>query len=82
MDIKVGDKFLVEVFGWIMCKNIDSGKYRIEIFNYNTNDNDSYKIAKFYKPKGKKLIISHFVNDLMISNNVERLNRTQIIEKI
>ena len=31
LEMKAGQKYLVEVHGWIMCKGVEPGKYRIEL---------------------------------------------------
>jgi len=31
LEMKAGQKYLIEAHGWIMCKGVDSGKYRIEL---------------------------------------------------
>jgi hypothetical protein len=75
--MKAGQKYLVEVYGWIMCKGVNSGKYRIEISDYRGD-----LIATFYKPKGKKPIVSHYLDDIMIDNTGRNLNRTEIVKQL
>ena len=75
--MKVGEKYLVEVHGWIMCKDVDSGKYRIELSDYKGS-----LTATFYKPKGKKPIARHYLHDIMIDEDNINLNRTEIIKQI
>ncbi len=75
--MKAGQKYLVEVHGWIMCKGIDSGKYRIEL----SEDYKGSLTATFYKPKGKKPIVRHYLDDIMI-DNTRNLNRTEIIKQL
>jgi hypothetical protein len=77
MEMKAGEKYLVEVHGWIMCKGVNSGKYRIEISDYRGD-----LIATFYKPKGKKPIVRHYLDDIMIDNTGRNLNRTEIIKQL
>ncbi len=76
-EMKAGQKYLVEVHGWIMCKGVNSGKYRIELSDYKGS-----LIATFYKPKGKKPIVRHYLHDIMIDNTGRNLNRTEIIEQL
>ena len=75
--MKVGEKYLVEVHGWIMCKGVDSGKYRIELSDYKGS-----LTATFYKPRGKKPIARHYLHDIMIDEDNINLNRTEIIKQI
>ncbi len=75
--MKVGEKYLIEVHGWIMCKNVDNGKYRIELSDYKGS-----LTATFYKPKGKKPIARHYLHDIMIDEDNINLNRTEIIKQI
>ncbi len=75
--MKVGEKYLIEVHGWIMCKNVGSGKYRIEISDYNGS-----LTATFYRPRGKKPITRHYLHDIMIDEDNINLNRTEIIKQI
>lgn len=78
--MKAGEKYLVEVHGWIMCKNINAGKYKIEISDYKGS-----LTATFYKPRGKKPIARHYLCDIMLDKNNRRicdLNRTEILKQI
>lgn len=77
-DLKAGQKYLVNVHGWIMCRKIESGNYRIEISNYY----DSRLTATFYKPKGTKPIARHFIEEIMIDNTGRNHNRTELIKQI
>ena len=38
--------------------------------------------ATFYKPKGKKPIVRHYLDDIMIDNTGRNLNRTEIIKQL
>jgi hypothetical protein len=77
LEMKAGQKYLVEVQGWIMCKGVDSGKYRIELSDYKGS-----LTATFYKPKGKKPIARHYLHNIMIDNTDRNLNRTEIIKQL
>ena len=76
LEMKAGQKYLIEVHGWIMCKGVNSGKYRIEISDYRGD-----LIATFYKPRGKKPIARHYLDDIMIDNTGRNLNRTEIVKQ-
>jgi len=78
LEMKAGQKYFVQVHGWIMCKGVNSGKYRIEL----SEDYKGNLIATFYKPKGKKPIVSHYLHDIMIDNTGRNLNRTEIIKQL
>jgi hypothetical protein len=75
-DIKKGDILIVEVDGWIMCNKVKEGKYRIEI-KEETSTNK--KLACFYKPKGAKMIVCHYLKNIMLREEKEGLNGTRII---
>ena len=78
--VDIGNKYQVFVHGWIMCKGIESGKYRIEITSY-----QSSLVANFYKPRGNKLIIRHYVSEIMLDEegyNGLNNNRTEILSQI
>ena len=76
-NMKAGEEYLVEVHGYIMCKGLDSGKYKIRLSDYKNQ-----LTATFFRPRGNKPIIRHYLYDLLISNDEEQNNRTQIIQKI
>lgn len=79
--MKAGEKYLVEVHGWIMCRGVEAGKYRIEL----SSDYRGNLIATFYRPKGKKPIVRHYLSDIMLDVDNKRkhdLNRTEIIKKL
>ena len=75
--MKAGEKYLVRVHGWIMCKGVKSGDYRIELSNYHGN-----LTATFYKPKGTKPIVRHYLHEIMIDETGRNNNRTEILKKI
>ena len=77
LEMKTGQSYLVKVHGWIMCKGVDSGKYRIEL-----SDHKGSLAATFYRPKGKKPIAKHYLHDIMIDNTGKNLNRTEIIKQL
>ena len=79
--MKAGEKYLVEVHGWIMCKGVESGKYRIELSTYGKGIFERLT-ATFYKPRGKKPLIRHFLSDIMIDEDNINLNRTEIIKQL
>jgi hypothetical protein len=83
MDIKCGDKYLVDVHGFIMCKGVSQGEYRIEITELKNKylGRDGALIADFYKPKGKKRIVRHFISDIMLDYDSD-YNYTKILKKI
>jgi len=56
--LKVDD--IVEVHGWCMLAKIDAGKYRISKIE---NNKDVY-IYSFTKPKGNKVIIRHYADNV------------------
>ena len=52
--LKVGD--VVEVFGYVMLKKIESGRYRVS--KIETVNNQS--VYSFTKPRGKKVLVRHY----------------------
>jgi hypothetical protein len=76
-NMKAGEKYLVRVYGWIMCKGVESGDYRIELSNYHGD-----LTATFYKPKGNKSIVRHYLHEIMIDETGRNNNRTEILKKI
>jgi len=64
MKLKVGD--IITVHGWVMLNKLDSGKYKVKSIS-KSNGIDVYD---FTKPKGNKIIIRHFVDnvDLWVSD--------------
>ena len=81
LEFKVGQKYLVEVHGWIMCKGVDVDKYRIEIGEVKYFP-CTRLTATFYKPKGKKPIARHYLDEIMIDKDNINLNRTEIIKQL
>ena len=75
--MKAGEKYLVRVHGWIMCLGVKSGDYRIELSDYNGN-----LIATFYKPKGIKPIVRHYLHEIMIDETGQNNNRTEILRRV
>jgi hypothetical protein len=75
--MQIGDQYLVEVRGWIMCAKVESGRYRIEIGKHRSGS----LVATFYRPRGKKPLVRHFVDDIMLSDG-ENLNGTVILKKL
>jgi len=80
-DIKVGDKFLVEVHGWIMCRDVPSGVYRIEIEDVH-HYSQTRLVATFYRPRGRKPLVRHYLEDIMLDIACQNLNGTRIIKKM
>ncbi len=81
LEMKAGQKYLVEVHGWIMCKGVEPGKYRIELSTYGKGIFERLTVT-FYKPKGKKPIVRHYLDDIMIDNTGRNFNRTEIIKQL
>jgi hypothetical protein len=81
MEMKAGEKYLVEVHGWIMCKGVESGKYRIELSAYGKGTFERLT-ATFYKPRGKKPLARHYLSEIMIDKDNVNLNRTEIIKQL
>ncbi len=52
--------FLIEVHGWVMLKKVPAGKYRIVL----GPGPGSMSVFWFHKPKGKKVIIGHYADDV------------------
>lgn len=57
--LKVGD--IIEVFGWCMLNKLDAGKYRVSVVS---DKHSNQFIYSFTKPKGRKVIIRHYVSDV------------------
>lgn len=75
--MEVGKRYLVEVHGWIMCENVQSRQYRIEIWLHKRQ-----LVATFFKPKGKKSLVTHYVSEIMLDETNTNLNRTEIIREV
>ena len=61
---KAGQKYMVSVKGWPMLEEVEEGNYRIEI-------EDLGKwfglCANFFRPKGKKRIVTHRLENCFLS---------------
>ena len=76
--MNIGDEFLIDVKGYIMCAKVDNGKYRMKI-----SEHCGSLTGRLYKPKGRKLIVEHYLDQLMIMNNNNMNNNgTVIIKKL
>lgn len=74
--LDLSKQYIIEVRGWIMCKNIEPGYYRVKLSNH-TNGRI---VASLYKRKGTKLIVRHFLDDLgLMSIDCTDLNGTIIL---
>lgn len=54
-------QYIIEVKGWVMLQNVDSGMYRIKPVY--VNDFTGFAVD-FYKLKGKKRLVRHRLEDL------------------
>ena len=52
----------IEVHGWVMLKKVPAGRYRILIARGQGN----MPIFWFFRPKGKKAIIGHYADDVIV----------------
>jgi len=78
LTVEVGKSYLIEVKGWIMCKDVDAGQYRMVITKYH-----NYFVGDLYKPRGNKLIVRHMLDELMfMSNECTDNNGTIIIKEL
>ena len=76
LEFKVGDKYIVKVKGYVN-QNLKPQKCIIEIFA----EKGVFK-AKYFKPKGKKVIASCFLHDaLLITKETQTQNGTVILEE-
>lgn len=72
---KIPNNTIVQVFGWVMLKGVEEGRYRV----YNLGDGT----YQFYKPQGKKPIIRHYITsvDLWVKDS-NHPNNNKIVIKI
>lgn len=50
---------LIEVHGWVMLRKVEPGRYRVTVGDYHGTP-----IYSFTKPRGRKVIISHYCDDV------------------
>lgn len=75
--MKIRDKAVVEVHGFVMLHGVEEGKYRIEAGTY--YGSPSYR---FFRSKGKKILAHHYASSVdpwIKDKNNEDLNKIVIL---
>ena len=72
---------IIEVHGWVMLDKIESGRYKIA----GITEVHRQKLYSFCKPRGKKVIIRHYVSNVdpwVRDSDDPDLNKIVIAERL
>jgi len=66
--MKIPNGALVQVDGWVMLQGLPEGRYRVYYDAYKDR-NDRIQVRKiycFYRPRGKKCLVRHYMDNVDI----------------